>query len=117
MLIQQYELTGTLWHFDSSSLLTCNHLPDKYMYQLLNEWLDYVHSFLLRNTIQIMKAMHVKQELVCEMCNHSIENRLEARSFQNMYYSGPCILRPPVQPEKNIGLKLEVVLKWKDIYI
>ncbi len=31
-------------------------------------------------------------------------------------YRGPCILRPPVQEEK-YGLKLEVVLKWKDIYI
>ena len=31
-------------------------------------------------------------------------------------YSGPCILRPPLQPEKN-GLKLEVVLKWRNIYI
>ena len=31
-------------------------------------------------------------------------------------YSGPCILRPPVQPEI-YGLKLEVVLKWRDIYI
>ncbi len=31
-------------------------------------------------------------------------------------YSSPCILRPPIQPEKH-GLKLKVVLKWKDIYI
>ncbi len=32
-------------------------------------------------------------------------------------YSGPCILRPPIQPEK-CGLKLTVcVLKWMDIYI
>ena len=31
-------------------------------------------------------------------------------------YSGPCILRPPLQPDK-FGLKLEVVLKWRDIYI
>ncbi len=31
-------------------------------------------------------------------------------------YSVPCILRPPLQPEK-YGLKWEVVLKWKDIYI
>ncbi len=30
-------------------------------------------------------------------------------------YSGPCILRPPLQPDK-YGLKLEVVLKWRDIY-
>ncbi len=29
--------------------------------------------------------------------------------------SGPCILRPPRQPEK-YGLKWEVVLKWRDIY-
>ncbi len=29
-------------------------------------------------------------------------------------YSGLCILRPPLQPGK-YGLKLEVVLKWKDI--
>ena len=28
----------------------------------------------------------------------------------------PCILRPPFQPEK-YGLKLKVVLKWRDIYI
>ncbi len=33
-----------------------------------------------------------------------------------MGYGGPCILRPPVQPAK-YGLKLKVVLKWKDIYI
>ena len=31
-------------------------------------------------------------------------------------YSGPCILRPPLQPEK-YGLKLEVVLKYRDIHI
>ncbi len=31
-------------------------------------------------------------------------------------YSDPCILKPPVKPEE-YGLKLEVVLKWKDIYI
>ncbi len=30
-------------------------------------------------------------------------------------YSGPCILRPPLQPEK-YGLKLKVVLKWRDVY-
>ena len=28
-------------------------------------------------------------------------------------YSALCILKPPRQPEK-YGLKLEVVLKWKD---
>ncbi len=28
-------------------------------------------------------------------------------------YSCPCILRPPIQPEK-YGFKLKVVLKWKD---
>ncbi len=33
-----------------------------------------------------------------------------------MVYSGPCILRPPLQA-KQYGLKLEVVLKWRDIYI
>ncbi len=31
-------------------------------------------------------------------------------------YSGPCILRPHIQPEK-YGLKMKVILKWKDIYI
>ncbi len=31
-------------------------------------------------------------------------------------YSGPCISRPPLQPQK-YGLKWEVVLKWRDIYI
>ncbi len=31
-------------------------------------------------------------------------------------YSDPCILKPPVQPEE-YGLKLNVVLKWKDINI
>ena len=31
-------------------------------------------------------------------------------------YSGPCILRPPLRPQ-NFDLKLEVVLKWRDIYI
>ena len=31
-------------------------------------------------------------------------------------YSGPCILRPPLQPEK-YDLKLEVVLKRMDLYI
>ncbi len=30
-------------------------------------------------------------------------------------YSGPWILRPPIQPVK-CGLKLKLVLKWKDIY-
>ncbi len=32
------------------------------------------------------------------------------------YYSGQCILRPLVQPEK-YGLKIKVVLKWEDTYI
>ena len=31
-------------------------------------------------------------------------------------YSGFCILRTPVQSEK-YGLKFEMLLKWKDIYI
>ena len=30
-------------------------------------------------------------------------------------YSGPCILRPLLQPEK-YGLKLKVILIWRDIY-
>ncbi len=30
-------------------------------------------------------------------------------------YSGPCILRPLLHPDK-YGLKLEMVLKWWDIY-
>ncbi len=37
---------------------------------------------------------------------------------QTMYIcicSGPPILRQALQPEKN-GLKLKVVLKWRDIY-
>ncbi len=29
--------------------------------------------------------------------------------------SGPCILKLPILPEK-YGLKLKVVLKWRDIY-
>ncbi len=33
-----------------------------------------------------------------------------------LLYSGPSILRPPFQPEK-YGLKLKVVLKWRDFYI
>ena len=33
-----------------------------------------------------------------------------------MEYSSPCILRPPVKPDK-CGLKLKVVLKSRDIYI
>ncbi len=32
-----------------------------------------------------------------------------------LVYSGPCILRPPLQPDK-YGYKLEVVLKWRDVY-
>ncbi len=31
-------------------------------------------------------------------------------------YSGPCILRPPIQPRK-YGLKLEVVLKSSDFLV
>ena len=31
-------------------------------------------------------------------------------------YNGPCILRPPIQPEK-CGLILKVVLIWRDISI
>ncbi len=31
-------------------------------------------------------------------------------------YRGPCILRPPSQPEK-YGLKLKVILKWRGGYI
>ncbi len=36
-------------------------------------------------------------------------------SAYSCHYSGPCILRQPLQPDK-YGLKLEVVLKWRDIY-
>ncbi len=32
------------------------------------------------------------------------------RSQKNCNYSGPCILRPPIQPEI-YGLKLKVILK------
>ncbi len=31
-------------------------------------------------------------------------------------YGDPCVSRPHLQPQ-NFGLKLEVVLKWRDIYI
>ncbi len=37
-------------------------------------------------------------------------------SIINNIYSHPCILRPSLQPEK-YGLELEVVLKWRYIYI
>ncbi len=30
-------------------------------------------------------------------------------------YSGPCDLRPPIQPAK-YGLKFKVVLKYRDVY-
>ncbi len=35
--------------------------------------------------------------------------------IQLKIYSGPCILRPHVQPEE-CGLNLKVVLKWRDIH-
>ncbi len=35
--------------------------------------------------------------------------------FFFLVYSGPCDLRPPIQPTK-YGLKLKVVLKYRDIY-
>ncbi len=38
---------------------------------------------------------------------------VETKSY--LVYPGPCILRPPIQPEK-CALKLKVVLKWRDIY-
>ncbi len=68
-----------------------------------------VHSFFAPEYHSNNKG-HVKQELVCEMGNHSNENGTGACSFQYMYYSSPCVLRPPIQPEK-YGLKLEVILK------
>ncbi len=37
-------------------------------------------------------------------------------SFCTCTYSVPYILRPPIQAEK-CGLKLKVVLKWRNIYI
>ena len=37
---------------------------------------------------------------------------------QYMYYSGPCILRPSIQPEKySLKLKVVTALKWRDNYI
>ncbi len=36
--------------------------------------------------------------------------------WHRAYYIGPSILRPPSKPEKS-GLKLKVVLKWRDICI
>ncbi len=35
---------------------------------------------------------------------------------QAIVYSDLCVLRPPIQPGK-YRLKLEVVLKWRDIYM
>ncbi len=47
----------------------------------------------------------------CYLCPAGI-----ARDRVQIYmYSGPCILRPPLQPGI-FGLKWEVVLKWRDIY-
>ena len=38
------------------------------------------------------------------------------RLLLSMFYSSPCILRLPLQP-LNFGLKLKVVLNWRDIGI
>ena len=51
-------------------------------------------------------------------CGHNfLANRatLLERDY-NVLYSGPCILRPLLQPEK-YSLKWKVVLKLRDIYI
>ncbi len=42
------------------------------------------------------------------MCAYSLNSDL-------LLYNGPYILRPPIQTEK-CGLKVKVVLKWRDVY-
>ncbi len=37
------------------------------------------------------------------------------RGYYIYIYSGPCNLRPPIQPAK-YGLKLKMVLKLRDVY-
>ncbi len=46
-------------------------------------------KILLHNAIQVMNAIS-NLELVCDMYNHSNENRMEVCSFQNMFVT--CIL-------------------------
>ena len=48
-------------------------------------------------------------------CQWLFWNLNSATSDTVMMYSGPCILRPPIQTEK-YDLKLKVFLKWSDIY-
>ncbi len=42
---------------------------------------------------------------------YSSQNTGRDQKTEQFIYSGPCILRPPIQPEK-YGLKLKMVLKW-----
>ncbi len=39
------------------------------------------------------------------------------RPLSEPMYSGLCILGPPLQPEKYTAFKVEVALKWRDVYI
>ena len=58
-----------------------------------------------------------KGTVKCHGVKYGLGRCLSKRQlYLHCMYSGPCILRPPVQPEI-YGLKLEVVLKWRDIYI
>ncbi len=41
---------------------------------------------------------------------------LIAMNISTSWYNDPCIIRPPIQPEK-YGLKLKMVLNWGDSYI
>ena len=53
---------------------------------------------------------------ICIVNDHIFLVPMGRLKTEGPLYSGPCILRTPLLPEI-VGLKLQVVLKWRDIYI
>ncbi len=62
---------------------------------------------VIANTISLLEHHDFEKNTV---------EQLRYKPWNSECYSDPCILRPPIQPEKYC-LKLKVVLKCSDVYI
>ncbi len=63
-----------------------------------------------------MDSFHLLNMFVKVMISSHLLYGCSSKLHVCCVYSGPCIIRQPIQPEK-YDLKFEVVLKWRDIYI
>ena len=103
---------------------TVHHVHTKLMALLCQNWWDISNAWLLschnQHALDILRTVTafvvVYSLSLCSSCSfHHVHDMCRSRCKQIMWdvtwiYSGPCILRPPLQPDK-YGLKLEVVLK------